>query len=30
LWYGRALDLGAVEAKNQLNSLDNREGNNIQ
>jgi hypothetical protein len=30
LWYGRALDLGAVEAKNQLNSLDKRQGNNIQ
>lgn len=28
MWYGRALDLGSVEAKGQLNSLDLRQGNN--
>jgi TPR repeat protein len=25
-WYGRALDLGTAEAKQQLNSLENRQG----
>jgi hypothetical protein len=28
MWYGRALDLGSLEAKGQLNSLDLRQGNN--
>lgn len=29
-WYNRALDLGAVDAKHQLNSLDTRQGNSFQ
>ena len=28
MWYGRALDLGAIEAKGQLNSLESGKGSN--
>ena len=30
LWYSRALDLGVIEAKRQLNGLETRQGNSLQ